>query len=185
MIAYVVVIGLNITERLYLTAIWDGQNFIAIGVEILSAFSSYTYAFKTPESLVIQQWLKGYQRDKISANSGLSAGAVTNIVNEWKQGLGFANADELRELAVTLKNIGITPVQCAIGFRVGMIMNRLGVKEDDFESFMIEVYNRCKNLELMPERIASFLADLLEFSNSISITEIPNILKEERKKKRN
>ena len=88
------------------------------------------------KSLVIQQWLKGYQRDKISANSGLSAGAVTNIVNEWKQALGFAIADELRELAITLKNIGITPVQCAIGFRIGMIMNRLGVKEDDFESFV-------------------------------------------------
>ena len=137
------------------------------------------------KSLVIQQWLKGYQRDKISANSGLSAGAVTNIVNEWKQGLGFAIADDLRELAVTLKNIGITPVQCAIGFRVGMIMNRLGVKEDDFESFMTEVYNRCKNLELRPESIASLLADLLEFSNSISITEIPKYIerrKEEKKK---
>jgi hypothetical protein len=39
MIAHVVVIGLNITELLYLTPIWDGQNFIAIGVEILLAFS--------------------------------------------------------------------------------------------------------------------------------------------------
>lgn len=136
------------------------------------------------KSLVIQQWLKGYQRDKISANSGLSAGAVTNIVNEWKQALGFAIADELRELAITLKNIGITPVQCAIGFRIGMIMNRLGVKEDDFESFVTEVYNRCKNLELRPESIASLLADLLDFSNSISITEIPRYIERRKEEKR-
>jgi hypothetical protein len=29
------------------------------------------------KSLVIQQWLKGEQRDKIAADNGLSAGAVT------------------------------------------------------------------------------------------------------------
>jgi hypothetical protein len=28
---------------------------------------------------------------------------VTNIINEWKRGLGVAGADELRKLAVTLK----------------------------------------------------------------------------------
>jgi len=125
------------------------------------------------KSLVIQQWLKGEQRDKIAANNGLSAGAVTNIVNNWRQGLGFAAADELRDLAVTLNKIGITPAQCAVGFRVAMIMNRLGVKEDSFESFMLDVYNRCKSLGLTPENIASYLTDLLEFSNNIPISKIP------------
>jgi hypothetical protein len=52
----------------------------------------------------------------------------------------------LRELAVTLNKIGITPAQCALGFRAAMTMNRLGVKEDDFESFMSDVYHRSKNL---------------------------------------
>ena len=40
---------------------------------------------KLPVSLksgVIQQWLKGVERDKIALGLGLSAGAVTNIVNE-------------------------------------------------------------------------------------------------------
>lgn len=57
-------------------------------------------------SLVIQQWLKGELRDKIAADSGQSGGAVTNIISNWKQGLGIAAADELRELAVTLKKLG-------------------------------------------------------------------------------
>ena len=128
------------------------------------------------KSLVIQQWLKGEQRDKIAANNGLSAGAVTNIVNNWRQYLGFAAADELRDLAVTLNKIGITPAHCAVGFRVAMIMNRLGVKEDSFESFMLDVYNRCKNLGLTPENIASYLTDLLEFSKSIPISKIPHYI---------
>jgi hypothetical protein len=56
------------------------------------------------------------------------AGAVTNIVNEWRHALGFSAADGLRELAVTLKKIDISAAQCALGFRVAMTMNRLGVK---------------------------------------------------------
>ena len=34
------------------------------------------------KSLVIKQWLEGVPRDMIAANIGLSAGAVTNVVNE-------------------------------------------------------------------------------------------------------
>jgi hypothetical protein len=124
------------------------------------------------KSLVIQDWLSGKQRDKIAADSGLSAGAVTNIVNEWRQALGLSAADELRELAVTLKKIGISAAQCAAGSRVAMIMNRLGVKEDNFESFMSDVYSRSKNLGLTPESIAYYLTNLIEFSKTVPLSEI-------------
>src|SRR5689334_8982425 len=77
------------------------------------------------KSLVIQQWLSGTQRDRIAAENGLSAGAVTNLVNEWSRGLGFAIAEDLRELAVTMKKVGITAAQCASGFRAAMIMNKI------------------------------------------------------------
>jgi prefoldin subunit 5 len=127
------------------------------------------------KSLVIQQWLQGVARDTISANNGLSAGAVTNIVNEWRHALGHPIADELRDLAITLKKVGISPAQCAMGFRVSMLMSKLGVKEDNFESFMLEVYNRCNDIGLSPESIASLLEDLLEFSKSsvVPLSQIP------------
>ena len=32
---------------------------------------------------------------------------MTNLVNEWSRGLGFAIADDLRELSVTMKKVGI------------------------------------------------------------------------------
>ena len=41
------------------------------------------------KSAVIQQWLEGIARDTIAANNDLSGGGVTNIINEWKQGLGL------------------------------------------------------------------------------------------------
>jgi hypothetical protein len=62
------------------------------------------------KSLVIQQWLEGKPRDVIAAESSLSTGAVTNLVNEWRQALGLVAADELRDLAITLKKVGITPI---------------------------------------------------------------------------
>ena len=57
------------------------------------------------------------------------SGSVTNIINEWRQRLGFALADELRELAVTMKKVRITAAQCALGFTSEMIINKIGVKE--------------------------------------------------------
>jgi len=55
-------------------------------------------------SLVIGQWLQGMPRDIIAAQNSLSAGAVTSIVNRWRQNLGIPLAKDLRELAVTEKN---------------------------------------------------------------------------------
>jgi hypothetical protein len=130
------------------------------------------------KSLVIQDWLSGKQRDKIAGDNGLSAGAVTNTVNEWRLALGFSAADGLRELAVTLKKIGITPAQYALGFRAAMTMNRLGVKEDDFESFMSDVYNRSKNLGLTPESIACYLTNLIEFSKTVPFSQISEFIQQ-------
>ena len=94
---------------------------------------------------MIQQWLEGKSRDVIAAENGLSAGAVTNIVNEWRQALELGAAVELRDLAITLKKIGITPAQCAFGFRVAMIMSKIGVKEDNIEPFITD-YQHSKSI---------------------------------------
>ena len=87
---------------------------------------------KLPENIksaVIQQWLQGNARDLIAVDTGLSSGGVTNIINEWRHGLGYPLADELRELVTTFKKIGITASQCAVGFRLATIMIKLGVDE--------------------------------------------------------
>ena len=128
------------------------------------------------KSLVIQQWLRGTARDKIAAENGLSSGAVTNIISEWKQALGVPVADDLRELAVTLNKVGISAAQCASGFRVAAIMLKMGVKEDSFESFIVDVYNRCNNLGLTPENISLYMQDLLEFSKTVPFSQIPEYI---------
>jgi hypothetical protein len=98
---------------------------------------------------------------------------MTNIVNEWRRGLGFAVADDLRELAVTMKKVGITAAQCASGFRAAMIMNKIGVKEDEIEYLVSEVYNRCKEIGLSADKIHIYLQDLLEFSKTSGMPILP------------
>jgi hypothetical protein len=141
---------------------------------------------KIPESLksaVIQQWLQGVERDKIALEFGISAGAVTNIVNEWRQVIDFPVADELRELAVNLRKIGITPGECAIGCRVSRLMNKLGIGNDQFQSFLSDIYKRSVELGLTPQSITSYLRDLLEFSNTLVLSQIPAYLEQKKQEK--
>jgi hypothetical protein len=137
-------------------------------------------------SIVIQKWLSGDQRDKIATDIGISPGAVSNIVSQWKNDIGSYEADELRSFAVTLRKIGITPVECAASSRVAMILKKLEVSEDKFESFISSIYNHCYNdLGLTPERIGSYITNLTEFSQTVPFSEIPNYIsqKVEEKKK--
>ena len=143
------------------------------------------------KSLVIQQWLQGVQRDLIAANNGVSAGAVTNVVNEWRRGLGSAIIDDLRELGVTFRKVGITPAQCALGFRIAMMIAKLGVKkEDDLEPFILHVYNNCIDLGVSPDNVASHIKDLLEFSkntnnnNAVPLSQISDFIQQKTNEKK-
>jgi hypothetical protein len=136
---------------------------------------------KLPENIksaVIQQWLQGKSRDLIAMDTGLSAGAVTNIINEWRQGLGYPLADDLRELATTFKKVGITATQSAVGFRLAMIMIKFGVNEKEFEQFISQIYNNSKKLDLQPDKIAYYLDELLKLSKDIPFSQIPDYIKQ-------
>jgi hypothetical protein len=130
------------------------------------------------KSAVIEQWLQGKARDLIAGDTGSSAGAVTNIINEWRKGLGYPIADELRELATTLKKIGITATQCAVGFRLATIIIKLGIDEEKFESFISDIYEKCKKLDLQPDNIAYYIDELLKFSKEIPVSQIPDYIKQ-------
>jgi len=117
--------------------------------------------------------LLGVPRDKIAGDSGWSGGAVTNVVNEWRRGLGEKVIDDLRELGVTLRKSGITPAQCALGHRTAMLISKLGVKEEELDSFTLDLYDRLIDLGLSPENIAFHIKDLLEFSTANSDIVVP------------
>ena len=65
--------------------------------------------------------------------------------------MGEEVIDDLRELGVTLRKYGITPAQCALGHRTAMLISKLGVKEEELDSFILDLYNRLIDFGLSPE----------------------------------
>ena len=64
------------------------------------------------------------------------------------------------------------------------MMSRLGVIENNYESFMIDVYKRGNNLGLTPESIASYLTDLIEFSKTVPFSQISEFIKQKVEEKK-
>ena len=65
-----------------------------------------------------------------------------------------------------------------------MMMNRLGVIENNFESFMNDVFNRGNNLGLTPESIASYLTNLIEFSKTVPFSQISEFIRQKTEEKK-
>src|ERR671911_605523 len=128
------------------------------------------------KSGVIYEWLRGSSRDKIAGIYNLSSGGITNIINEWRNNIGAYIAEDLRELSISLKKANITPIQCSIGFRVAKIMQRLGITEEQFESFMSDIYDRCQKLELGPDQIEKYLMETINISKIVFPSQIPNYI---------
>ena len=51
---------------------------------------------------VIQQWLAGYPRDRIAFECGISAGAASGIISDWRLAVDYYDPDALRDLGVYL-----------------------------------------------------------------------------------
>jgi len=119
---------------------------------------------ETVKSRVISHWLQGHWRDKIAEDNKISAGAVSNIINEWSTALGKPEADAFRELAKSLNNAGLTPAQCAIGFRT---MNMLSEQNTDAEAatqFIGDTYKKCKEFEITPSKFAISIKEIIKTS---------------------
>jgi uncharacterized protein YjiS (DUF1127 family) len=133
---------------------------------------------------VIRDWLSGKPRDAIAHDNMVSAGAVTYIINEFRNDLGVSEADALRELGIMFSKLGITAPQCATGFRLASILKDLGVDEDNFGNFVSQIYNQCKDIGLQPECIAYNTKQILDLSGSVSLSQIPDYIQEKTKEKR-
>jgi hypothetical protein len=87
---------------------------------------------------------------------------------------------------------GIDAAQCAQGHRISMILRKMGVNEEDFESFISKICERCLKISGMTvDMIGSSLEDLLEFSdeddnggNPIKLSEIPQYIEQRKNEKK-
>lgn len=79
---------------------------------------------------MIQGWLNGNTRNQLAKEIGISAGSVTNIVNEWNENIGHPEAEELRKFSVWVKTTGMTITQSVKAFRIRRMLNNLMVGDD-------------------------------------------------------
>ena len=137
---------------------------------------------------IIRLWLEGKSRKDIALICNVSEGTVSNVIADWKQKLGEGDADVLRELGSNLKRSGIDAAQCAQGHRTSMILRNIGVNEEDFEPFISKLYKRCMKVSgLTPDKIGSYLDDLVEFSdeddnggNIPKLSELPQYIEQKK-----
>lgn len=117
----------------------------------------------------------------------MAAGTISNIVRDWRHQLGYPTADALRQLAIDLKRLGISTTDCAIGFRTVNTIKRLGLAEVDeekgLESFVSDIYNKCKYYGLMPDKLVILAMQILDLLESMPLSQIPNYVEEKSKDK--
>jgi hypothetical protein len=138
---------------------------------------------ETIKSQVIIQWLQGLSRDAIARDNNISTGAVSNIINEWTNTLGKYEADALRELAKSLKIAGLSPAQCAIGFRTMKILSEQGIDGETAEHFISDIYKKCERLGATPSKIVTCIEGLVKFSDQVPLPEIEGYINQQTVKK--
>ena len=91
----------------------------------------------------------------------LGAGTLSAIVSEWKAEIGIPTADSLRHFSTELRRLGVTASQCALGCRILGVLRRMGIDEENLESFAIHLYQSCQRKDIMPEAIVECSQALL------------------------
>ena len=149
---------------------------------------------RIPESqrwAVLEKWMLGLPRNAIAVECGLSNGAVTSIVDDWRRSVGLERSVLIRDLGVTLRKLGMSPAQCATGLRVSKLVERIGLEDNSIESFLSEVYTRCQNLGVNPNHIAKYISGFVSLLDGrinnpqeiVSIDSIDNIFEGRKRRK--
>jgi hypothetical protein len=113
---------------------------------------------------VVNQWLSGDNRDRIAADNNIGAGTVTNIINEWKNGIDGSEYDSVRELTVSLKKQGIGLNEYGSSVRLKNYIEKLGANQDQIESFIANLANSPE-----PEKLIDVANQVAHLSRSESI----------------
>jgi len=147
------------------------------------------------ESLVIQKYLQGESMNQISKETHFSKGKIHYLIKNWKGKINESDLDEVRDFSSLVKRSSISIEQCAQGFRMLNILKSIGIignlevvddndynneskdidnhiNNDNFNqltSFIEEIYNNCKKLEISPTFIALWIKDLIDCQPLIDI----------------
>jgi hypothetical protein len=107
---------------------------------------------------------------------GLGAGTISAIIADWRAEIGIPTADTLRQFSTELRRLRITAPQCVLGCRILGVIRKLKVDEENSESFVYEVHQRCLSKNITPEAIVECLKEILPMTEKTPISSIPQIV---------
>src|SRR5919198_5034344 len=132
---------------------------------------------------VVQEWLAGESRDKISADNNIGSGTVASIVEDYKIGLDNLDFSSFRDLMLEAKKRGMTPRDLASHFRLFNYLVKSGANENEIESFITNVNSGYIPLGKAIELINQIYE--ISKSESVSPDQLPNYIRQKLEEKHN
>ena len=71
-----------------------------------------------------------------------------------------------------------------MGLRIAHIMQSLGIDEENFRTFISEIYQHCTEIGLRPQKVAENVKQLLELSETIPLWQVPQYISDKTSEKR-
>jgi hypothetical protein len=128
------------------------------------------------EEVIIKYWLMGFTRDEIAKEFHISTGTASNIWAKFKNKLGHYDADTLREFGKQLRQQNMTAENCAKGFRISKIIEKLGIPEAKIEEFLTRTFLISEKMDINPETVRDALIEFAQISDRVSFSELPSYL---------
>jgi len=88
-------------------------------------------------------------------------------MKELKIGVDYPNIDDLRELALGLRKLGISASRYAEGARIASLLVKLGFNDEELLLFVSGIYSSCKKMDLQPDKVAYLLKMLHDIPESV------------------
>ena len=123
-------------------------------------------------SQVIKDSFRGKTREEIAIQNNTSTGNVSHILRDFRKKVGESSVDETIEFARMVRKSGLTMDQCLEGYRMYMLMDKLGFNTDndnndknkEFQDFVNKIYFPCKDIGIHPSWIFKWIGDLLNLT---------------------
>lgn len=132
------------------------------------------------KDIVIRKYLQGGGRNEIARDTGLGAGTVTNIIQEFDDKLAEYEPEAIRELTEQLRKAGISPNDCVRGSQMINKMIDLGIDKESCLTAIEIVQTRIIEEGVSPEKSAEILSQLFEISKSetMHLSKIPEYVRQ-------
>jgi transcriptional regulator with XRE-family HTH domain len=132
------------------------------------------------ELCVIHAWLKGKTRDEIAEEFGKSQGTVSNIIAKMRNSLGRYDADAMREMAQELRELDMTPENCAIGCRISKVLEKLKIPEGRIAEFLNEIFEFSQKMDINTGILRDAIIEFIKISKEVPFSQVPSYLEEKR-----